>query len=140
MQRFSKMGIAQRSLIFYHSSKEYPASKALLEKKKKLRNKLENSVIPVNNSLLRYIKRNGNKVSLIKNETDGLSNDIFGYKSNTSRSTLNIVDQNLMGIDFRMVNSNVIKYNNTMSGNKQKISPNIHPITTSTNTLDDIIK
>jgi hypothetical protein len=145
MQKFSKLGIQQRSLIFHHSSKDYAISKELIPKNKKLRNKLEKSAIPVTNSLLRYIKRNGNKVSLIKSDVVAeAGTEKLGYRGMGSRSNNNIVDQNLIGIDFRMVNNNVMNYNNSLNNKgNSKFSPNIHTLSHS-NTLafpiDDIMK
>jgi hypothetical protein len=142
MQKFNKTGIAQRSILFNNSSRNYPVVKSLLEKNKKLRRKLDSTVIPVNNSLLRYIKSNGNKISI--HEKAGGEYEKLGYRTSNSKSSINL-DKNLLGIDFRMVNNNVISYNKERFSPEKRIvndSPpidvakfntmNLKPITTTT--------
>jgi hypothetical protein len=107
MQKFSKTGITQRSLIYINSSRGYLNMKGLLEKNKKVRKKFDSTVIPVNNSLLRYIKKD-NKISI--HEQAGGEYEKLGYRTSNSRSSIQL-DKNLIGIDFRMVNNNVIKFN-----------------------------
>jgi hypothetical protein len=52
MQKFNKTGIVQRSIVFQYSTREYTNAKNVMENKKKLRKKIENTTLTLNNSVL----------------------------------------------------------------------------------------
>jgi hypothetical protein len=129
MQKFNKIGIVQRSLVFNHSTKDYPQVKHLLEKNKKLRKKIVNTAIPVNNSLLKYVNKGGliRPIPVEVGKTHTINHDLvekLGYKGQSSKSSINL--ESLEGIDFGIVNSNVMRFNN--NDRKASYSPMMNPI------------
>ncbi len=64
MQKFNRTGINQRSLIFDYSTKKFAQIKKNIENNKKLRKKIENTNIYLNNSVLKQINKTDEDVNI----------------------------------------------------------------------------